>query len=207
MRVKVNPNRMELLKLRKRLQLARRGHKLLKDKQEELLRRFNSLLEEVREMRMEVEDTLGSAQRRFLSARAEMEPHALEEVLHLSAQKAQVKCKEEPIMNLRVPHFELLREDSPSSGFSSTSGDLDEAISLFSELLPKMVALAQREKSLFMVARELQKTRRRVNALEHILLPSLEETISYITEKLSEQERANLTRLMKIRDLLRRHEI
>lgn len=203
MRLAVNPNRMELLRLRKRLFLARRGHKLLKDKQEELMKRFLSLSEESKRLREGVEEKLRAAYDNFLSARGVMPGEMLEESLLLPGRETTVIPEVVPVMNLRLPHFELVEKGEIFCyGPVGTSGDLDIALSLFSEALPSMIRLAEVEQWIELMAEEIERTRRRVNALEYILIPSLEETIHSIGMKLSERERGNLTRLMKVKEMV-----
>ncbi len=203
MRLAVNPNRMELLRLKKRLFLARRGHKLLKDKQEELMKRFLSLIEESKRLREEMEEKLRVACASFLSARGIMSGEVLEEAILFPGKKVTVETLVVPVMNLRLPRFELREEGELFCyGLAGTSGDLDVALSLLSEALPLMLKLAEAEKWIEVVAEEIERTRRRVNALEYILIPSLEETIRFIGMKLSERERGNLTRLMKVKEMV-----
>jgi len=203
MRLAVNPNRMELLRLKKRLFLARRGHNLLKDKQEELMKRFLSLIEESKRLREEVEEKLGVAYGNFLSARGVMPGEVLEEALLRPKKKVAVKTEVVPVMNLRLPRLELEEEgETLCYGLAGTSGDLDVSLSLFSEALPAMIKLAEIEKWIELMAEEIERTRRRVNALEYILIPNLEETIRSIGMKLSERERGNLTRLMKVKEMV-----
>ena len=201
----VNPNRMELLKLRRRLVLARRGHKLLKDKQEELMRQFMVLVKDAKKVREEVDEQLEVAYGAFFSARLDSSQAEMEQALGFPGKKADLQSRVEPIMNLRVPYFECEVTGAFSHGYLDITGDLDTALETLSELLPKMVHMAQQEKQVAMLAAELERTRRRVNALEHILIPSIEETIKYIGNKLNELERGNLTRLMKIKDIVRSH--
>ena len=201
----VNPNRMELLKLRRRLVLARRGHKLLKDKQEELMRQFMILVKDAKKVREEVDEQLEVAYGAFFSARLDSSQAEMEQALGFSGKKAELQSRVDPIMNLRVPYFECEVTGAFSHGYLDITGDLDTALETLSRLLPKMVHMAQQEKQVAMLAAELERTRRRVNALEHILIPSIEETIKYIGNKLNELERGNLTRLMKIKDIVRSH--
>jgi V/A-type H+-transporting ATPase subunit D len=203
--LRINPNRMELLKLRRRLQLARRGHKLLKDKQEELMRQFMELVVEAKKTRDYVEKELDIAFRSFFSARLDSFQTEMEESLTYSEKKVELKTRIEPLMNLRVPHFDCAVRGDFCYGFLETDGDLDRSLKILSILIPRMVNLAQLEKHVSMLAAELERTRRRVNALEHILIPSLEETIKFIDNKLNELERGNLTRLMKVKDIVRKH--
>jgi V/A-type H+-transporting ATPase subunit D len=198
---------MQLLRLRRRLTLARRGHKLLKDKQEELMRRFLGMVHDARDLRTKVESDLALAHTAFISARFEMTGSAMEAALAFSQCKATLAADREQVMNLKVPRFKVdIPEDAERGyGYSETTADLDRALSMYGELLTRMTSLAEVEKSIQLIAAELEKTRRRVNALEHILIPSLEETIRFISDRLSEMERATATRLMKIKDIVREH--
>lgn len=203
--LRVNPNRMELLKLRRRLQLAQRGHKLLKDKQEELMRQFMALVQEARKARELVEEELAVAFRSFFSARLDSFQPEMEEALTFSEKKVELTSRVGPVMNLRVPYFDCHVTGEFAYGYLDTDGDLDRSLKILTIMIPRMVRMAQLEKHVWMLAGELERTRRRVNALEHILIPSLEETIRYISTKLSELERGNLTRLMKVKDIVRKH--
>jgi len=203
--LRCNPNRIELLELRRRLQLARRGHKLLKDKQEELMRRFMALVGDSRKQREQVEEELQKAYRSFFSARLEIYQPEMEEALKFTQRHVELKTRVEPVMNLRVPHFQVETGGDFGYGFLDSTGDLDRCMKILTALMPRLVQMAQVEKHVSMLADELERTRRRVNALEHILIPSLEETIRYISDKLSELERGNITRLMKVKDIVRKH--
>jgi len=206
MRLAVNPTRMELLKLKKRLILARRGHRLLRDKQDELMRNFLSLVEEIKGLRLTVERGLFQAYGSFLIARSTMTREFLDEALMGSQLKISLEVTYVPLLNLRVPRYKLKMEgDYFSYGLLTTSIELDRALRSYKELVPKMVELAEKERRLEMLSYEIERTRRRVNALEHILIPNIMETISYISMKLEELERSNLTRLMKIKDIVRSH--
>ena len=206
MRITVNPTRMELLKLKKRLILARRGHRLLKDKQDELMRNFLSLIEEIKELRLTVDRGLFEAYGSFLIARSTMRSEFLDEALMASQLETSLEVTYIPLLNLRVPSYKLMMVgDYFSYGLLTTSMELDRALKRYKELIPKMVELAEKEKRLEMLSYEIERTRRRVNALEHILIPNILETISYISMKLEELERSNITRLMKIKDIVRRH--
>lgn len=206
MRLAVNPTRMELLKLKKRLILARRGHRLLKDKQDELMRNFLSLIEEIKELRLTVEIELFQAYESFLIARLTMGREFLDEALMFSQLETNLEVTYVHLMNLRIPRYRLnIEGDYFSYGLLTTSMELDRALKRYRELIPKMVELAEKERELEMLSYEIERTRRRVNALEHILIPNIFETISYISMKLEELERSNLTRLMKIKDIVRKH--
>ena len=203
MLLKVNATRMELLRLKKRLVLARRGHKLLKDKEDELMRQFLDLVNKNRALRERLETQLIAAFKKFLMARAVMDKESMEEAIMFPKQKLELSVSTASIMNLRVPRFELKSEGTVHSyGFVNTSAELDSALQVYSDLLPEMVKLAEAESSVQLLADEIEKTRRRVNALEYVLIPNLEETIRYITMRLNEMERSNLTRLMKIKEIV-----
>jgi V/A-type H+-transporting ATPase subunit D len=202
-RLSVNPNRMELLKLRRRLEIARRGHKLLKEKFDELMKPFLAMIKDTRDLRMEVESELLEAHRIFALASSETSGRELEEALAAPRASAEVSVAKTNIVSVAVPSFELQMEgDFDCYGLALTPALLDVALGRFKELLPRMVRLAQEEHALKALAAEIEKTRRRVNALEYVLIPQLEETIRYITMKLDEFERANLTRLMKIKEMV-----
>lgn len=207
MKIRANPNRMQLLRLRRRLTLAKRGHKLLKDKQEELMRRFLGLVHEARDLRAAVEEELKRAHAAFVSARFDMDGSAMAAALAFSRRIVSLKADREQVMNLKVPVFsvEFPEEAELGYGYLDTTADLDRALELYAAVLPKLMKLAEMEKSVQLIATELEKTRRRVNALEHILIPSLEETIKFITDRLSELERATATRLMKVKEIVREH--
>lgn len=205
--LRVNPTRMELTRLKKRLKVARRGHKLLKDKRDELMKKFLELVRRNKELREKVEEMLMKAHANFLIARAVMSSEILEEALMFPKQSVSLEVSTQNIMSVDVPvlDFKTASEDESNIypyGFATTSGELDGAISTLSEVLPYMLELAQMEKSAQLLAEEIEKTRRRVNALEYVLIPQLTETIKYITMKLDENERGNLTRLMKVKDMM-----
>ncbi len=206
MKLRVNPNRMELLRLRRRLAIARRGHKLLKDKQDALIKQFIALVKENKELREEVERELQSAYLNFIGARAVMSGRSLEEALLIPGIRSYLKVGKVNLMSVFVPRFDFMQEGDPANyGFWETSGELDAALYSFIKLLPKLIKLAEMEKAVILLADEIERTRRRVNALEYVLIPQLEETISFITMKLDEVERAALTRLMKIKEIVRKH--
>ncbi len=208
MRLNVNPTRMELSKLKKRLVTATRGHKLLKDKQDELMRRFIDLVKYNNTLRKEVEGELSESLKEFLMARAVMNSEMLEEAIVYPKEKISLELKKKNIMSVNVPIMEFKRalEGDEGSiypyGFATTSSELDDAISKLYSILPKLLKLAEVEKSTQLMADEIEKTRRRVNALEYMTIPQLEETIKYIRMKLDENERGNLTRLMKVKSMM-----
>jgi len=205
--MRVNPTRMELTRLKKSLAVARRGHKLLKDKRDELMKQFLELVRKNKELRERVEEMLMKAHGNFLIARAVMSSEVLEEALMFPKQSVSLDVTTKNIMSVDVPvmNFKTKTDDQSDIypyGFATTSAELDEAIKALSEALPYMLELAQTEKSAQLLAEEIEKTRRRVNALEYVMIPQFEETIRYITMKLEENERSNLTRLMKVKDMV-----
>lgn len=205
--MRVNPTRMELTRLKKRLQVARRGHKLLKDKLDELMKQFLDLVRKNKELREKVEEMLMKAHQDFLIARAVMSSEGLEAALMLPKQSISLDVSTQNIMSVEVPVLKFTTSSSDESdiypyGFASTSGELDGAILTLSKVLPYMLELAQMEKSSQLLAQEIEKTRRRVNALEYVMIPRLTETIKYISMKLDENERGNITRLMKVKDMM-----
>lgn len=206
-RMNVNPTRMVLTGLKRRLKTARRGHKLLKDKRDELMKRFLEIVRENKSLREEAEEKLQLVHSRFVMARAEMNSELLEEALMFPKQKVELSASTKNIMSVDVPVLEFHAESDDESdiypyGFAGTTSELDGAISTLSELTPTLLKLAELEKSAQLLADEIEKTRRRVNALEYVLIPNLEETIKYIVMKLEENERGNLTRLMKVKDMM-----
>jgi len=197
---------MELLNLKKRILIARRGHKLLKDKRDELIRQFLEMIKGYRPLREQMEEKLSHAFQGFIFARTTMSAKAVEESLLGSKEKADLVVGSQPIMNIRVPTFKLSGQpDVFCYGFAETSADLDRSLSLFAEALPLMVKVAEVERKIEMLTDEIERTRRRVNALEYVFIPDLEETIKHITMRLSEMERSFLTSLMKIKDIVRSH--
>lgn len=200
-----NPTRMELTRLKRKNKTATRGHKLLKDKRDEMVRRFIDLVRRQKELREQCEAALAACMARFSRARAEMGDAAAAEALSYPVRRAAVKTSRRNIMGIEVPVIEFIDEgdsfDLPYS-FAFSSSELDGAVLDLAALLPKLIELAEIEKSCNMLADEIEKTRRRVNALEHIVIPETEQQIKYITMKLSENERSNLTRLMKVKDML-----
>jgi V/A-type H+-transporting ATPase subunit D len=206
-RLNVNPTRMVLTGLKKRLKTARRGHKLLKDKRDELMKKFLEVVRENRTEREIVEKQLMEVHSRFVMARALMSDTHLEEALIFPKQKVTLKASSKNVMSVEVPVFEFSTEGQGSEdifpyGFATTSGELDGAMIALQEVTPHLLKLAQLEKTAQLMADEIEKTRRRVNALEYVMIPNLEETIKYIVMKLDENERGNLTRLMKVKDMM-----
>ena len=203
----VNPTRMELTNLKRKLVTARRGHKLLKDKRDELMRRFLDLVRENKKLRIEVEEGIKQANAAMSVARCVMSDKALDVALMLPTQEMSLDVGEKNVMSVMIPVFDVRfktadENDIYSYGFAETSGDLDTAVKALSDIMPKMIRLAEIEKSCRLMADEIEKTRRRVNALEHVMIPQYEETIKYISMKLDENERSTTTRLMKVKEMM-----
>lgn len=205
--LRVNPTRMELTTMKRRLVTARRGHKLLKDKRDEMVRQFMLRIRENSALRRQVEAELGAAFGSFAIARAMMEPGSLTQALMYPARQARISIGQQSILSVKVPSIAVDQESLKASaipyGLAETSSQLDSAIAAMADTLPSLIRLAEVEKTCAMLADEIQKTRRRVNALEHVMIPNFEETIRYISMKLDENERGNLTRLMKVKDMIK----
>ena len=203
----VNPTRMELTRLKKKLVTAVRGHKLLKDKRDELMRQFLDKVRENKALREEVETALVSANQNFMLARAGMPDEMLNTALLAPKQELTISAGTQNVMSVEIPDFDFKtrtpdQNDMYSYGFAFTTGDLDDAILSLSEVFPKMLKLAEVEKSCQLMAAEIEKTRRRVNALEHVMIPELQTNIKYITMKLDENERSTQIRLMTVKDMM-----
>lgn len=203
----VNPTRMELSRLKKSLATAKRGHKLLKDKRDEMMRQFLDIVRENKVLRERVEKQLIEANKYMAVAGSVMKKEVLLSALMMPKQGVELEVDTKNIMSVDVPKFKTKTKSQNSSdiysyGYAFTGYDLDKSVSLLSEILPDMLSLAEKEKAAQLLADEIERTRRRVNALEHIMIPNYEDTIKYITMKLDEQERSNTTRLMKIKDMM-----
>lgn len=204
-KLNVNPTRMELRRLKTRLKTATRGHKLLKDKSDEMIRQFMLYIRENKRLREEVERELGGALKSFMLARAVSSDAVIEEAISMPGVKAQLKTSSKNVMSVNVPEFEISETGSKELfpySFASVTAELDSSIASLSELLPKLLKLAEVEKTCNMLADEIEKNRRRVNALEYVMIPQLEETIKYITMKLDENERSATIRLMKVKSMI-----
>ncbi|UCG47230.1 MAG: V-type ATP synthase subunit D [Phycisphaerales bacterium] len=200
----VNATRMELLRLRKRVALASRGHRLLSEKRDEISRRLIQIARGISLLRKRVEAQLLETCRRFMMARASMEPEHIKAALAVPTKKLTLTVQFASIMNVKVPH--LLKEISGRIicyGFATTSGEMDVALIALEKAFDDLVELAEKEKQAALLATELRMTRRRVNVLEHVIIPELHETIRFIFDKLAEAERDNISRLMKITDIIR----
>ncbi len=202
--LRVNPTRMELLNLRKRVALASRGHRLLSEKRDEISRQLIKIAREIQPLRKQVEQQLLQTFRKFMLARATMEPEHVKAAMAVPTKKFQLAVALANIMNVKIPDMEKQMEgEIICYGYLSTSGELDVALMALEKAMDRLIELAQKEKQARLLAIELQKTRRRVNVLEHVVIPELQETIKYIFDKLAEAERDNTSRLMKIADMIR----
>lgn len=203
----VNPTRMELTRLKKKLSTAIRGHKLLKDKRDELMRQFLDLVRENKALREKVEAGIRAANMNFVLARAAMENEELNVALMAPRQEVGLEVSTRNVMSVDIPSLEYTtRTSDPNDiycyGFAFTSSDLDDAVKSIADILPDMLRLAECEKSCQLMAVEIEKTRRRVNALEHVLIPDTQSKIKYIVMKLDENERSTQIRLMKVKDMM-----
>ncbi|MCP1101039.1 V/A-type H+-transporting ATPase subunit D [Aequitasia blattaphilus] len=203
----VTPTRMELTRLKKKLVTARKGHKLLKDKRDELMRQFLELVRSNMDLRRGVEEGIKRANRNFVMAKASMDEATLNTALMSPKQEIQLEVEEKNVMSVNIPVFNTKtrtqdENDIYSYGFAFTSSDLDGAVKSLSQVLKDMLKLAEVEKACQLMASEIEKTRRRVNALEHVIIPQTQESIKYITMKLDENERSSQVRLMKVKDMM-----
>ncbi len=203
----INPTRMELTRLKGRLKTAQRGHKLLKDKRDELMKQFMDVVRENRALRKRVEEGLMRAHGAFTVASALMSPEMLEQALMYPKQSVELDMTFQNIMSVDVPQYQFhTTSQDPGEvypyGFAQTSGELDDAVDAMSRVFQDMLRLAEVEKTSQLLAEEIEKTRRRVNALEYVKIPQMQESIKYITMKLDENERANTIRLMKVKDMI-----
>ena len=203
----VNPTRMELSRLRKRLGTATRGHKLLKDKQDELVRQFILLVKKNQELRKKMDSSLQKGMKEYVLASSVIPNHVLEEAFSIPFNKVSLDVQTKSIMNTEVPVLNTMyQEDSDvddfSYGFVSTTSELDLSLDYLDSILPLMLQLAEIEKTCQLIAKEIETTKRRVNALEYLTIPNLTETIAHIENTLDENERGNVTRLMKVIDIL-----
>jgi len=205
MQISVNATRMELLLLRRRLALAVRGHHLLSEKRDEISRQLIKIAHEIRPLRKKVEAQLIETCRRFMLARASMEPEDVKAALEIPTKKLSLAIKFVSVMNVRVPEFEKQTSgEIICYGFATTSGELDVALLSLEKAFDDLITLAAKEKQARLLGTELQMTRRRVNVLEHVVIPNMKESIKFIFSKLGEAERDNITRLMKIADIIRK---
>ncbi len=203
----VNPTRMELTRLKGKLRTAQRGHKLLKDKRDELMKQFLDVVRELRTLRAQVEQELMKVHSSFTVASALMSGPAMEQALMYPKQSVELSMTFRNVMSVNVPeyHYKTRTDDAGDIfpyGFAATSGELDGAVAALGEVFQSMLKLAETEKAMQLMAEEIEKTRRRVNALEYVVIPDTEESIRYITMKLDENDRSTTTRLMKVKDMI-----
>ena len=203
----VNPTRMELTRLKRKLVTAVKGHRLLKDKRDELMREFLDLVRENMELRLKVEEGIKRANSNFVLAKAGMSEETLRTALMAPKQEINLNVDKKNVMSVDIPVFDYKtrtadENDIYSYGFAFTSGDLDGAVLSLADILPDMMKLAETEKACQLMAAEIEKTRRRVNALEHVIIPETRQGIRYITMKLDENERSTQVRLMKVKDMV-----
>ena len=204
MQANINATRMELLRLRRRVGLAQRGHKLLSDKRDEISRQLIHISRQLGTLRKEVEKELVETSKRFVMARATMEPENIRSAMDVPTKKFSLAISFAAIMSVKVPRFTKdIEGEIISYGFANTSGELDIALKGLEKVFDRLLELAEKEKQAQLLADELQKTRRRVNVLEHVVIPELEQMIRFIYAKLAETERDNISRLMKIADIIR----
>lgn len=204
-KLNVNPTRMELRRLKNRLKTATRGHKLLKDKSDEMIRQFMLYVRENKRLREEVEKELTDSLKAFMLARAVSSDAVIEEAISMPSAKVGLETSSKNVMSVDVPVFEITESDASELypySFVSVTSELDDSIASLTKLLPKLLKLAEVEKTCNMLADEIEKNRRRVNALEYVMIPQLEETIKYIVMKLDENERGATTRLMKVKSMI-----
>ena len=206
-RINVNPTRMELNNLKRRLITARRGHKLLKDKRDELVKQFMTIVKENKRLREICERMLGEAQNDFLLSRASISDQIIEESLMYPKKTIRLDVQTRTIMGVKVPVITDIDEEESDPniypyGILSTTAELDSALYNITEVIPYLIKLAEKENTVQLMESEIERTRRRVNALEYIMIPQFEETIKYITMKLEENERGNISRLMKVKDMM-----
>ena len=206
MLLNVNATRMELLRLKKRLNLAWRGHKLLKDKRDELMRQLLEVIDRVKELRFSIEKEFQSILERFVLAKAAIGTYQVEQELLLPVKKISVAISKRNIIGVHVPVYaKEVSGDIIPYGYMNTSGEMDIALNDFDKFIEHLLNLAEKEKAVQLMAAEIEETRRRVNVLEYKLIPGIIETIQFITMKLEETERSSTVRLMKVKDIVRSH--
>ncbi|MFH1713499.1 MAG: V-type ATP synthase subunit D [Candidatus Jacksonbacteria bacterium] len=199
----VNPTRMELLRLKRKLKTAQRGHKLLKEKRDGLMKEFMVIIREAKAARQKIEEILSQAFRAFLFAKADLGKETVEEALMSPTKKISLTASQKNIMSVKIPEFELHEKgDHFCYSFLSTTSDIDYSLKTFSEALKDLVKLAEIEHSARLLSYEIEKTRRRVNALEYVFIPEMRQTSRYIEAKLAERERSEKVVLMKVKDII-----
>lgn len=203
----VNPTRQELLQLKRKTKMAERGHKLLKEKRDGLMKQFMEIIREAKDLRIGIEEILGQAFKTFVFASADMRAEVVEEALSMPTKQVKLLSEVRNVMSVRIPIFEYKEAgDFLSYSLGTTSADLDESLHIFDQALKDMIKLAEIEHSAKLLAEEIEKTRRRVNALEYVFIPRMHETMKYIQAKLNEQERGSIVTLMKVKELIEKQE-
>ena len=202
----VNLTRVESMNMKRSLKTAQRGHKLLKDKLDELIKKLLELVKQNQDLRKEVDKILETAYQNFMLAEAVISEEYLAESLIIPSKSAQIEISEANVMSVKIPKYKIdLKENSSNNaiyGFAYTTSELDNSIEKFSEATESLLRLAENEKAINLIAQEIEKTRRRVNALENVMIPNYKDTIKYIGMKLEENERANTSRLMKVKEII-----
>lgn len=203
----VNLTRIESINMKKSLKTAQKGHKLLKDKLDELIKKLLQLVNENQKLRQKSDEMLKNAYQNFMLAKAVIGKERMQEALVIPKKSISLEIGETNIMSVRIPefHFEKNEENIENKvlyGFAYTTSELDKAIESFSDVSECLLELAQNEKAIELIASEIEKTRRRVNAIENVTIPNYMDTIKYIGLKLSEDERANTSRLMKVKEMI-----
>ncbi|MBQ4444409.1 MAG: V-type ATP synthase subunit D [Clostridia bacterium] len=204
-RLNVNPTRMELKKLKARLATAVRGHKLLKDKSDEMIRRFSLLIRENKRLRDELEKELADCLKEFSLAAGLMPPDVMEKAFSMPTQSVEAEYGIQNVMSVEVPHIEVKEQTNSGAypySFADVTSEADYSVKRIAELVRRLLLLAEVEKTTAMLAIEIERNKRRVNALEYVMIPQIEETIHYIKGKLDENERAAITRLMKVKSMI-----
>ncbi len=200
----VNPNRMELLKLKRRLELARRGYKLLKDKRDALIQKFIKIVAEYQETREEYDKKIRDSMNLFLLATLYMGEDDLNAIFLFPQRVIKIKTEYQNIMSVKVPKYKTIEEGNLYTyGMHNTSPELDNAIKKYHETIPLMIKMSELEKTIVLLTEEIEKTRRRVNALEYVMIPNLEDTIKFITMKLDEMARSTNSAIMRIKEMIR----
>lgn len=209
-RLNVNPTRMELKKLKARLKTAQRGHKLLKDKSDEMIRRFSIIIRKCKELREEVEASMAEMLAQFSVARSLTGAEAVEQAFGMPTAPIELDCGVDNIMGVDVPKISVTQGERKVKfpySFAGMTSEADASVDMLVKLMPKMLQLAEAEKTIRLLSAEIERNKRRVNALEYVMIPQLEETIKYISGKLDENERSALARLMKVKDMIERESV
>ncbi len=200
----VNPNRMELLKLKRRLELAIRGYKLLKDKRDALIQIFIKLVQENKEARETFDKKMRECMNEFLLATLYMGENDQNSIFLFPQRKTTVITEYQNVMSVKVPRYKIKEEGKLYTyGMTKTSPELDNSLKKYYEIMPLMIKMAELDKAIIFLTEEIEKTRRRVNALEYVMIPNLEDTIKFITMKLDEMARSSNSAIMRIKEMIR----